>query len=84
MVWPPVLTARLVSSLRQFDWVVIDVADTVAGVTALAFLHGHAIPMLRLQRQTVPRPRQQSRRHCSAASTSATARTSSDGAPKTT
>jgi len=48
--WPPVLTAGLVSSLRQFDWVVIDVADTVAGVTALAFLHGHAIPMLRLQR----------------------------------
>jgi hypothetical protein len=48
--WPAVLTTGLVSSLRQFDWVVIDVADTVAGVTALAFLHGHAIPMLRLHR----------------------------------
>jgi hypothetical protein len=50
IIWPPVLTAGLVGSLRQFDWVVIDVADTVAGVTALAFLHGHSIPMLRLQR----------------------------------
>jgi hypothetical protein len=46
--WPPVLTAGLVSLLRQLDWVVIDVADTVEGTTALAFLHGHAIPMLRL------------------------------------
>jgi hypothetical protein len=50
LTWPPVLTADLISSLRQLDWVVIDVADTVAAVTALAFLHGHAIPMLRLQR----------------------------------
>jgi hypothetical protein len=50
LAWPPVLTAGLVSSLQQFDWVVTDVADTVAGVTALAFLHGHAIPMLRLYR----------------------------------
>lgn len=50
LTWPPVLTTGLVSSLRQLDWVVIDVADTVAGVTALAFLHGHAIPMLRLWR----------------------------------
>src|SRR4029077_8142440 len=43
-----VLTAGLVSSLRQLDWVIIDVADTVQGATALAFFHGHAIPMLRL------------------------------------
>ena len=50
LAWPPVLTAGLVSSLQRFDWVVTDVADTVAGVTALAFLHGHAIPMLRLHR----------------------------------
>lgn len=48
--WPPVLTAGQVSLLRQFDWVIIDVADTVAGAAALAFLHGHAIPMLRLHR----------------------------------
>jgi TIR domain len=46
--WPPVLTAGLVSLLRQLDWVLIDVADTVEGTTALAFLQGHAIPMLRL------------------------------------
>ena len=46
--WPPILTAGLVSSLRQFDWVVVDVTDSVWGATALAFLHGHAIPMLRL------------------------------------
>lgn len=48
--WPPTLTAGLLSSLRQFDWVVIDVADAVPAVTTLAFLHGHAIPMLRLHR----------------------------------
>jgi hypothetical protein len=48
--WPPVLTAGLVGTLRQFDWVVIDVADTVEGVAALSFLHGHAVPMLRLRR----------------------------------
>lgn len=57
--WPPVLTASLVGTLRQFDWVVIDVADTVEGVAALAFLHGHAVPMLRLshtQDGGLPRP----------------------------
>ena len=46
--WPPVLTAELVSLLRQLDWVVIYVADTVPGEATLAFLHGHAIPTLRL------------------------------------
>jgi hypothetical protein len=47
--WPPRLTAGLVGALRQFDWVVVDVSDTIAGATTLAFLHGHAIPMLRLR-----------------------------------
>jgi hypothetical protein len=56
--WPPVLTAGLVGTLRQFDWVVIDVADTVESVAALAFLHGHAVPMLRLRHAAAGRPLQ--------------------------
>lgn len=54
IAWPPALDAKLVSSLRQVEWVAVAVDDSVASASTIGFLHGHAVPMLRLHHTEQP------------------------------
>lgn len=50
IAWPPRLDGRTVDRLQSADWVVTDVGAVDGGGGLAAYLHGQAIPVLRLVR----------------------------------
>ncbi len=50
-VWPPRLDGRLVGRLQTADWMVTDVGPSAADTGVAAYLHGQALPTLRLSWQ---------------------------------
>ncbi len=56
LAWPPQLDGRLVSRLQAADWIVTDVGAAAAETGIGAYLHGQAIPTLRLSWQSSDGP----------------------------
>lgn len=46
--WPPVLNLAFMTQVRRCDWVVVE-TSCPEGQAALAFLRGHAVPVLRIR-----------------------------------
>ena len=50
LAWPPNVGSTLLIKASSYDFMVIDVNDSPAAATAVAFLHGRFIPSVRLRR----------------------------------
>jgi hypothetical protein len=49
--WPPAMGRELIMETSKLDFVVVDVGDDPVSAPAVAFLHGRAVPALRLRQR---------------------------------